>query len=120
MTGRTGNAGFDAIYPLLSENRTNHDSSGLRLFQDMGGSAIVCKQGSKGATIYSPNLSMTIPAANVLKVVDNTGAGDAFNAGFLHVMLQGASIHKCLMSGIRLAALSMSDFGRGWLDRLNF
>lgn len=120
MTGRTGNAGFDAIYPLLSENRTNHDSSGLRLFQDMGGSAIVCKQGSKGATIYSPNLSMTIPAENVLKVVDNTGAGDAFNAGFLHVMLQGASIHKCLMSGIRLAALSMSDFGRGWLDRLNF
>jgi ribokinase len=118
MTGRTGKAGFDVVYPLLSEGRTNHDPSVLKLFQDTGGSAIVCKQGSRGATIYSPNLSITIPAEKVLKIVDNTGAGDAFNAGFLHVMLQGASIHKCLMSGIRLAALSMSDFGRCWLDRL--
>ncbi len=118
MTGRTGNAGLEAIYPLLNENRTSQDSSGLKLFQDTGGSVIICKQGSRGATIYSPNLSMTIPAEKVLKIVDNTGAGDAFNAGFLHVMLQGASIHKCLMSGVKLAALSMSTFGRVWLDRL--
>jgi len=118
MTGMAGNAGLEAIYPMLSENRTSHNSLGLNLFKDTGGAAIVCKQGPRGATICSPEVSVTIPAEKVLKIVDNTGAGDAFNAGFLHVMLQGAPAHECLRSGIRLASLSMSAFGRGWLDRL--
>ena len=118
MTGMAGKAGLEAIYPMLSENRTDHNSLGLNLFKDTGGAAIVCKQGPKGATIYSPEVSVTIPAEKVLKIVDNTGAGDAFNAGFLHVMLQGAPAHECLRSGVRLAALSLSAFGRDWLARL--
>ena len=119
MTGIAGKAGLEAIYPLLSENRTGHNASvGLNLFKDTGGAAIVCKQGPGGATIYSPEVSVTIPAEKVLKIVDNTGAGDAFNAGFLHVMLQGAPAHECLRSGVQLAAFSLSAFGRGWLDRL--
>ena len=91
---------------------------GLNIFKDTGGPTTVCKQGPKGASIYSPEVSVTIPAEKVLKIVDNTGAGDAFNAGFLHVMLQGAPAHECLRSGVRLAALSLSTFGRSWLDRL--
>jgi ribokinase len=118
MTGMAGKAGLETIYPLLSENRTSHNSLGLNLFKDTGGAAIVCKQGPKGATIYSPEVSVTIPAEKVLKIVDNTGAGDAFNAGFLHVMLQGAPAHECLRSGVRLAAFSLSALGRSWIDRL--
>ena len=119
MTGMAGKAGLEAIYPLLSENRTDYNASvGLNLFKDTGGAAIVCKQGPRGATIYSPEVSMTIPAEKVLEVVDNTGAGDAFNAGFLNVMLQGAPAHQCLRSGVRLATFSLSVLGRGWLDRL--
>jgi ribokinase len=118
MTGVAGMAGLEAIYPLLGKNQTDHDPLGLNLFKDTGGAAIVCKQGPKGATIYSPEVSVTISAEKVLKIVDNTGAGDAFNAGFLHVMLQGAPARECLRSGVRLAALSLSAFGRGWLDRL--
>lgn len=120
MTGMAGKAGLEAIYPLLSKNRTDHNNAsvGLNLFKDTGGAAIVCKQGPGGATIYSPEVSLTIPAEKVLKIVDNTGAGDAFNAGFLHVMLQGAPADECLRSGVRLAAFSLSAFGRGWLDRL--
>ncbi|MEA3385248.1 MAG: PfkB family carbohydrate kinase [Thermodesulfobacteriota bacterium] len=118
MTGMAGMAGLEAIYPLLRENRTDHNSFGLNLFKDTGGAAIVCKQGPRGASIYSPGVSVTISAEKVLKIVDNTGAGDAFNAGFLHVMLQGAPAYECLRSGVRLAAFSLSAFGRGWLDRL--
>ncbi len=119
MTGMAGKAGLEAIYPLLSENRTGHNASvGLNLFKDTGGAAIVCKQGPRGAVIYSHEVSVTIPAEKVLKIVDNTGAGDAFNAGFLNAMLQGAPARECLRSGVRLAAFSLSAFGRGWLDRL--
>jgi sugar/nucleoside kinase (ribokinase family) len=112
MTGMAGKAGLETIYPLLSGNRTGHNSSGLNLFKDTGGAAIICKQGPKGAAIYGSEVFLTIPAERVLEVVDNTGAGDAFNAGFLDVMLQGASAHECLRSGVRLAALSLSAFGR--------
>lgn len=114
MTGMAGKAGLEAIYPLLGRN----GSVGLNLFKDTGGTAIICKQGSNGATIYSPGMFFSIPAERVLEVVDNTGAGDAFNAGFLNAMLQGASAYECLSSGVRLAALSLSAFGRGWLARL--
>jgi ribokinase len=118
MTGMAGMAGLEAVYPLLNKNRIDHNSLGLNLFKDTGGAVIVCKQGPKGATIYSSGVSVTIPAEKVLKIVDNTGAGDAFNAGFLHAVLQGAPAHECLRSGVRLAAFSLSAFGRGWLDRL--
>jgi len=120
MTGMAGKAGLEAIYPLLSENRTDHNNASVdwNLFKDTGGAAIVCKQGPRGVAIYSPDVSVTIPAEKVLKIVDNTGAGDAFNAGFLHAVLQGALARECLRSGVRLAALSLSAFGRGWLDKL--
>jgi sugar/nucleoside kinase (ribokinase family) len=118
MTGMVGRAGLEAIYPLLSENQTGRNALGLNLFKDTGGAAIVCKQGPRGATIYSPEVSLTIPAEKVLKIVDNTGAGDAFNAGFLNAVLKGARANECLRNGVRLAALSLSAFGRGWLDRL--
>lgn len=114
MTDMAGRAGLEVIYPLLDRN----GSVGLNLFKDTGGAAIIYKQGPRGATIYSPGASLTIPAEKVSEVVDNTGAGDAFNAGFLNAMLQGASAHECLRSGARLAALSLSVFGRGWLDSL--
>lgn len=118
MTGKAGKAGLETIYPLLSENRTGHNPLGLNLFKDTGGAIIVCKQGPGGAAIYSPEVSVTIPAEKVIKIVDNTGAGDAFNAGFLHLMLQGAPANECLRSGVLLAALSLSAFGRDWLARL--
>jgi len=114
MTGMAGGAGLEAVYPLLGRN----GSLGLDLFKDTGGAAIICKQGPKGAAIYSPEVSFTIPAEKVPEIVDNTGAGDAFNAGFLDAMLQGAPALECLRSGARLAAFSLSAFGRGWLDRL--
>jgi sugar/nucleoside kinase (ribokinase family) len=114
MTGMAGKAGLEAIYPLLGRN----GSVGLNLFKDTEGAAIIYKQGSNGATIYSPWMSFSIPAEKVLEVVDNTGAGDAFNAGFLSAMLQGASAHECIGSGVRLAAFSLSAFGRGWLAKL--
>jgi len=110
--------GLEAIYPLLHKRPSSQNGPGLRLFKDIGGPVIICKQGLEGATIYSPNGSLSYPAEEVPEVIDNTGAGDAFNAGFLDTMFEGGSAHACLKAGTRLAGLSLSAFGRNWLDRL--
>jgi ribokinase len=119
MTHMAGNIGLETIYSMLNSNRTRYNTSvGLNLFKYTEGPAIVYKKGAKGAAIYSPKVYTEMSAEKVLKIVDNTGAGDAFNAGFLNVMFQGASAVECLKSGIRLAAFSLSFFGREWLNRL--
>ncbi|NIA08232.1 MAG: hypothetical protein GWP10_00270 [Nitrospiraceae bacterium] len=109
-------AGIEVIYPLLYKRPSNQMDP--RLFRDVGGPAIVCKQGPEGASIYSPNNPLSYPAEEVPEVIDNTGAGDAFNAGLLHALSEGRSANACLKAGIWLAGLSLSGFGRNWLARL--
>ncbi len=118
LTDRPYRSGLEAIYPLLYKRPLGQNGLVLRLFKDIGGPVIICKQGPKGATIYSPNGSLSYPAEEVPEVIDNTGAGDAFNAGFLDTMSEGGSAYDCLKAGARLASLSLSAFGRNWLDRL--
>ena len=51
-----------------------------------------------------------VPAYPV-QAVDTTGAGDSFNAGFLHRWLQGASLEDCLRLGAACGALSTRALG---------
>jgi sugar/nucleoside kinase (ribokinase family) len=51
-----------------------------------------------------------VPAYPV-ETVDTTGAGDSFNAGFLHRWLAGAPIADCLRLGAACGALSTLGLG---------
>lgn len=70
--------------------------------------------GAKGAEYLPaafPGLSMFEETPPVPKVVDTTGAGDAFLAGFLHKYLSGAPIRECLQSGHALASHVVQHVG---------
>jgi len=49
------------------------------------------KMGKKGCMIIKENMKIKLPALKV-KVVDTTGAGDAWNAGFLYGIIKGFDI----------------------------
>lgn len=70
----------------------------------------VVKQGESGATWLAPDRDIHSPARRVT-VVDTTGAGDAFNAGFLVAWLRGHSPARCLAAGNQTGAASTRHAG---------
>jgi sugar/nucleoside kinase (ribokinase family) len=79
-----------------------------RLAQMVG--TIVVKMGASGAVAIRDGRRFSAPAVPVT-VVDPIGAGDSFNAGFLHQFLRGADLTTCLAYGNRCGAFSATDCG---------
>jgi sugar/nucleoside kinase (ribokinase family) len=71
---------------------------------------VVVKRGASGAACLEPGSLLVVPAP-VLDVVDTTGAGDSFVAGFLHAWLRGRAIEECLESGVCAGTLSTRALG---------
>lgn len=81
----------------------------LRAF-DNGITRTVIKIGSRGAmTLNAAEVVSALPYAT--NVVDTTGAGDSFNAGFLHAWLRDWPILDCLRWGNACGALSTRGMG---------
>jgi sugar/nucleoside kinase (ribokinase family) len=71
---------------------------------------VVVKMGAKGAMAISKGEYYSAPAEKV-KVVDAVGAGDSFDAGFLHKYVSGAAFTECLAAGNASAAHSTTEPG---------
>lgn len=72
---------------------------------------VVVKKGAQGAQLISKNELIEVPAETNLTCIDTTGAGDAFNAGFIDAWLQHAPLPQCLESGNRCGGVSIGHFG---------
>ncbi len=55
----------------------------------------VIKYGARGAVICNGSEICRVPASPVEQVVDTTGAGDMWAAGFLYGMGRGRTLHQC-------------------------
>ena len=71
---------------------------------------VVVKLGAEGAIALGPQGLERSPGMKV-KCLDTTGAGDAFNGGFLHAWLDGAELLDCLRAGNVCGALSTTKPG---------
>jgi len=71
---------------------------------------LVVKLGRKGAMAVHGGKRVASPAQEVV-AVDTVGAGDSFDAGFLHEYVRGADLPTCLGSGNRAGALSTTRPG---------
>ncbi len=67
---------------------------GAQLLIDMGVQIVAVKLGDKGCYVTNGEEKKTIQPFKVA-AVDTTGAGDAFNAGFLYGLVQNRSLGEC-------------------------
>jgi len=73
-------------------------------------SYLVVKQGPQGSTARRGNTQVHCPAIPT-KVVDTTGAGDVFDAGFIAAYLNGKDMAECLKWGNICGGLSVRAAG---------
>ncbi len=72
---------------------------------------LVVTRGAHGAVAVAGGERVDVAAEPVAKVVDTTGAGDLFAAGFLHAHVRGESLAASLRLGAICAAEVISHYG---------
>ncbi|GAA4111114.1 ribokinase [Aminobacter aganoensis] len=78
---------------------------------ELGAANALITLGSKGALLHGAAGTHFVPAFRVAKVVDTTGAGDAFNGGFAVAIAEGRPPLEAIRFGSALAALSVQKPG---------
>jgi len=88
-----------------------------RALKDRGAANIIVKLGEKGCYIVGDVFSGHIPAPKV-DVVDTTGAGDAFAAGYLAALCRGEEFRTAIEAGNQAGARIVGKLGaiQAWLD----
>lgn len=68
-------------------------------------------RGAKGSVVVNGRTKIYVESEKVENVVDTTGAGDLYAAGFLYGLTQGRSLGTCAMIGSIAAAEIISHYG---------
>lgn len=77
----------------------------------MGVKEVVLTLGDMGSLIYADGVFHEIPAYKPSDIVDATGCGDTYMAGYLHKRAQGASIHDSGCFAAAMCTLKLADSG---------
>ena len=72
---------------------------------------IVITRGEKGAVAVNGNEIIECGIQKNLKIVDLTGAGDLFAAGFLHSYINNSSMKECLERGTEMSSRVIQQIG---------
>ena len=71
----------------------------------------VITRGDQGAISIYNNEIFEVDAINDLKIIDLTGAGDLFAAGYLHGFVNNLSIKECLIKGTEMSSKIIQQIG---------
>jgi sugar/nucleoside kinase (ribokinase family) len=97
---------FEA-YRLTGEQEYREAVSVLR---ERGAQTVIVKLGADGCWLESDQFAQRVPAPQV-EVVDTTGAGDAFAAGFIAAILRGESLVGACRAGNHAGARIVTKLG---------
>jgi ribokinase len=115
--------GLNANKPLISrsyavlpneleiQQLTGDDyKTGAKKFLELGAELVAVKLGKQGCYVTDGKDSHLIKAYKV-EAVDTTGAGDAFNAGFIYGLVKGKDLYECGLLGNFVASRCVSAIG---------
>ena len=116
--------GFSAIEPIIQNSFVMMPNAvelklitgesdipeGAAMLISAGAKIVAVKLGDKGCYVTNGEEKKTIAPFKV-PVVDTTGAGDAFNAGFLYGLIQNKTLGECGRIGNFVAAKSVMKMG---------
>lgn len=106
-----------ATYLLLNEHELSllsgqHDvQTGRERLHAAGFPNLVVKLGANGSFVSTPQIEQHVPAVVIPDVVDTTGAGDAFTAGFAYGITTGLSAPEAARLGNAAGGLNTTAFG---------
>ena len=72
---------------------------------------IIITRGEKGAVSIKGNKVVEFAAKKNLKIIDLTGAGDLFAAGYLHGLINKMDMKECLAKGTELSSIIIQKIG---------
>jgi adenosine kinase len=91
----------------LIMNKTGRDKESLMGLTEM----IITTLGEKGSLVSSRKGDLRIPAVKAGRIVDPTGAGDAYRAGLLKGFAEGRHIETSARMGSVAAAYAVENYG---------
>lgn len=96
---------------ILNHHELQHLTKlGFNMKRRGGPKFIIITKGGKGASVHSRDTQVNVPAHHV-DVVDASGAGDAFNAGFITGKIRGFDIYESVKFGNATASFIVEEWG---------
>ena len=95
-----------ALLTGICDSRKNAE-----LLVEAGVGCAVVKCGAKGCIIATKEAVLEVPACSIKELVDTTGAGDCFAAGFLWALSEGYSLEDCGRMACAVASCSVEKVG---------
>lgn len=103
-------ANEDEFCQLSGNNKVDNDTL-LNFFAAYTNLTAIVTRSEKGSVVIDDNSLTIVPAFHINNLVDTTGAGDAYAAGFLYKLLSNASVKDAAKFGNLLAAKIIQKFG---------
>lgn len=82
----------------------------IQEFHRMGPPVVIFTMGREGTLVSTGESILHVPARRI-EVVDVTGAGDSFWAGFLVALLDGNPVNKCVLFAREIAEIKLTTIG---------
>jgi len=96
---------------VLNHHELEHlRSLGFGISFNLGPEVFIVTRGDKGCSVYARSTEVDIGAYKT-KVADASGAGDAFNAGFIAGLLHNHDTYNCARVGAAAASFAIEQWG---------
>lgn len=93
---------------LTGEKDVYHNAE---MFLEHGAYCVIIKRGKQGCLIKTHTQEIEIPAYEDAKVIDTTGAGDSFVAGFIWGLKNQMPLEDCARFGCAVASCTVEKIG---------